>query len=235
MESSVRQEALCGAEGLPSCDTAEKELLYSGAWANAQLFRYRSGGEWFVLKSFQERSFFVRWTIGALLTWRELMALRRVAGLEGVPHSCRRVSYCALSMRCIEGEPLGNYSVRKQRLPESYFIAAEKVLERIHHRGLVHLDLRRGNNWFVSTDGQPVVIDFQSALGIACFPPALQKFLCEIDLSGLYKIWDRICEKPLDAERRDLLERINRRRRFWLLRGYAFKRVFSSRQNRKET
>jgi RIO-like serine/threonine protein kinase len=231
MESSVHKKTLCDMGGVRPLRAERTELLDAGAWANAKVLRYRSGGEWFVLKSFQERSWFVRWTIGVLLTWRELRALRRLEGLSNIPQACRRVSYCALSMRYIEGEPLGAYRAGKRRLPEAYFIAAEQALESIHRRKLVHLDLRRGNNWFVSAGGDPVIIDFQSALGVDRFPPALRDFLFDIDLSGLYKMWDRLCEQPLDAQRRGVLKRVNRRRRLWFVRGYAVSRVF--RDNRK--
>jgi tRNA A-37 threonylcarbamoyl transferase component Bud32 len=202
-----------------------KQLLHKGKWANADIYRVNRSGKTMIYKGFDNRSFLVRWTIGTLLTQHEVRNLQRLSELDGVPGD---VQSCgppyALCSQYVQGITLGDRHIKEKRLPLSYFLEAERLLAEIHERGVVHLDLRKANNWMINQAGKPVIIDFQSAVDISHMPALLRKKLCEIDYSGLYKLWEKVCNEPLDPERRKLLERVNRMRRFWVFRGYAFKR-----------
>jgi len=202
----------------------EVAILNRGKWANADVCRVLRGGEELVYKGFDERSFVVRWTIGFFLTRREIKFLRQLDGVSGIPGNVQRCSPCAFYCQYLDGETLGTTKKRGERLPRDYFIRAEKLLEEIHKRKIVHLDLRRGNNWMVCSDGMPAVIDFQSALNVAFLPEIIRSKLSEIDLSGLYKCWTATCEEPLDSARQALLKRVNRTRKLWIFRGYAWQR-----------
>ena len=93
-------------------------------------------------------------------------------------------------------------------------------MQKIHERDIVHLDIRYRNNILVTDDGDPAVIDFQSYFRLNRLPSFLRQPLKEVDLSGVYKRWNRTYPGTLNEERLAILERINRKRRYWPLKGY---------------
>ncbi len=203
------------------------ELMHPGKWANANVYRFNKSGRNMVRKGFCLRSFWIRWSIGFLLTRREAAALRRLSGVSGIPDEVKQCCAYCLRYRYMDGETLGSISSQKKKLPKSYFLEAEKLLAEMHHRRIAHLDLRRGTNWIVRADGKPGIIDFQSATLITLLPEKLQQKLYDIDYSGLYKFWNRLCEEPLDPERQALLDRVSQMRKLWIFKGYAFQKLRS--------
>lgn len=201
------------------------ELMHQGKWANANVYQFKKLDRILVRKGFCFRSFLIRWSIGTLLTRREATALRRLSGIAGIPDEVKQCCAYCLRYRYMDGETLGTVSNQKKKLPRSYFLEAEKLLEEMHSRQIAHLDLRRGDNWIVRADGKPGIIDFQSAILITLLPEKLQQKLYDIDRSGLYKFWNRLCEEPLNPERQALLDRVNRTRKLWIFKGYFFKKL----------
>ncbi|MFO7937924.1 MAG: hypothetical protein R6V06_10020 [Kiritimatiellia bacterium] len=216
-------------------DPESVKLIHKGKWANANVYRFLENRQYIVRKGFCSRPLPIRWTLGAFFVWREISILNRLAGITGVPRNCRRCREQALCYRYIDGETLGEKWKKREMLPESYFIEAEKLLFQIHNRKIVHLDLRKATNWIVQPDSRPAIIDYQSAVSVSFLPRKLRNFLYLIDYSGLYKFWDRLCEEPLDPERRKLLDRVNRLRQLWIFKGYIFKGMIkpSKRKSRK--
>jgi len=194
----------------------QANLIHRGRWTNPNVYRFYRTGHWMVLKGFPSHPFFIRWTWGTFLTLKEISAWRRLSGISGVPEEVHRCSPFALCYRYMEGKTLGALRKTGQRLPKSYFINAEKLLFELHKREMVHLDLRQGSNWIVQPDGKPAIIDFQSSIPVGLFPRNVRKLLYSIDYSGLYKLWNRLCEEPLDPKRQAILDRINRMRKFWI-------------------
>jgi hypothetical protein len=84
----------------------------------------------------------------------------------------------------------------------------------------VHLDTRGGGNLLIRPDGRPGIIDFQAALFTRWMPGFMRRWLEDIDMSGVYKKWERWQPETLGDARRAHLERLNRWRRLWVLRGY---------------
>ena len=197
------------------------DLIHMGKWANANLYKFDKSGQPMILKSFCFRSLWIRCTVGAFLTHRESTILQRLSGISGIPEKAERCSPTSISYRYMEGETLGSISKQSKKLPESYFLEAEKLIAKMHERQISHLDLRRGENWLVRSDGTPGIIDFQSSISVSFLPKSLKGKLYAIDYSGLYKFWNRLCEKPLDSHRQAKLDSINRMRKFWILKGYA--------------
>ena len=206
------------------------ELMRQGKWANANVYRFKKSDQDLVRKGFCFRSFLIRWSIGIFLTRREARALRKLSGVSGIPDEVKQCCAYCLRYRYMDGETLGSVSNQKKKLPRSYFLEAEKLLAEMHSRQIAHLDLRRGDNWIVRTDGKPGIIDFQSAILITLLPEKLQQKLYDIDYSGLYKFWNRLCEEPLDPERQALLNRVNRTRKLWIFKGYAFQKSKSQKR-----
>jgi hypothetical protein len=203
----------------PTFDHAPRTLLRDGRWANARVSLVDlPGGRW-VVKDFAPRSWWVRNTIGRLFVRRELAVLQRLQGIDGVPPAAFRLDAHALASGYIEGETLGKVDAARQT-PE-YFVALEALMRAIHARGVVHLDNRGTGNVLMRSDGSPALIDFQSAVSTRWMPASWRGFVEAIDLSGVYKKWLARDAASMGTERLQLVERMSRWRRLWVLRGYA--------------
>jgi RIO-like serine/threonine protein kinase len=193
-------------------------VLSAGRWANAVLRVIQRDGEQWVVKDFRPRAFIIRNTIGRLFMRREMRALRRLAGLEGVPADAFRIDAHALAYRFIAGIPLTG---APEGLKNPVFFAAfERLLAQVHARGIVHLDVRNGRNVLITGDGRAALIDFQSHLGTSQLPQAMRGWMERFDMAGVYKHWERHQPQSLGEARAALLASMNRWRRLWFLRGY---------------
>jgi hypothetical protein len=194
------------------------QVISLGRWANAVLSLHRLDGEQWVVKDFRARPLVVRSTIGRLLVRRELRALSRLAGLEGVPAGAFRVDAHALAYRYVPGTPLNR--AEEPCKNAEFFLAFERLLDEVHARGIVHLDVRNGRNVLVTEAGRAALIDFQSHLGTAGLPGAIRHWMERFDMAGVYKHWERHHPQSLGEARAGLLARMNRWRRLWPFRGY---------------
>ena len=206
--------------------TAERKLLRDGRFANARVERVRIGGADWIFKDFASRAFFVRHTVGRFLLGREVRALRRLEGLPGIPSQAFRVDALSMAARFVPGRALAD--TPDGPFATEFLLSLEALLRQVHARGLVHLDTRGGGNLLIGPDGTPGIIDFQAALSTRWMPRALRGWFEGMDLSGIYKKWQRWQPDTLGEERQALLDRLNRWRRWWLLRGY-----FGLRKTRK--
>ncbi|MGD9825664.1 hypothetical protein, partial [Desulfobacter sp.] len=190
-------------------------MIHKGRWANADVFLCSQDHRQWVEKGFEGKHPVVRWTIGILLTQRELFISTRLKGIAGIPLGYARKSLCSLTYNYMDGMVLGSGEL-DHALPVDYFTACEELLRTIHGKGVVHLDLRRGGNWIIQPDGSPGIIDFQSAFLVNLLPGWLKKFLFLIDYSGLYKMWNQKCVQGLDRDQEKIFHRINWLRRLWI-------------------
>jgi RIO-like serine/threonine protein kinase len=197
---------------------AERKLLRDGRFANARVERVRIGGTDWIFKDFASRAFFVRHTVGRFLLGREVRALRRLQGIAGVPGDAFRVDAFSMAARFVPGRALAD--TPDGPFATEYLLALEALLRQVHARGLVHLDTRGGGNLLIGPDGSPGIIDFQAALSTRWMPQAMRHWFESMDLSGVYKKWQRWQPDTLGDERLALLDRLNDWRRWWLLRGY---------------
>lgn len=211
---------------LESLAEAERKLLRDGRFANARVERVRLAGADWIFKDFSSRAFVVRHTFGRFLIGREVRALRRLQGIAGVPGDAFRVDGVAMAARFVPGRALAD--TPDGPFSTDFLLALEALLRQVHARGIVHLDTRGGGNLLIQPDGTPGIIDFQAALSTRWMPRALRSWLEDMDLSGIYKKWARWQPDTLGAQRQAQLERLNRWRRWWLLRGY-----FGFRKTRK--
>lgn len=197
---------------------AERSLLREGQWANARVERVHIGGHDWTVKDFSPRAWWVRNSVGRFLLRRELRALALLRGLDGVSPQAFRIDAFAMASRFQPGRSLAQ--VRPAEVTPAFFLALEELVRAMHARGLVHLDIRGPKNILLSPDGKPGLIDFQSSLRTRRMPGFLRGILEDIDIGGVYKRWNLWHPETLDAGRRQVFERGNRLRRFWLLRGY---------------
>lgn len=198
---------------------SSRTLLRDGRWANAQVYRVEAAGRSWVVKDFSKRSFWVRVTIGRLLLRRELKALKRLRGIDGVPQNPFLVDRNALAAEFIPGVTLGQ--VPGEQMNESFFLDLERLLRTVHQRGIVHLDTRGTGNMLRRPDGRPALIDFQASLDTRWMPSAWRRWLDGLDMAGVYKKWLQHDAGSMGAARREVYERMTRLRRLWIFRGYA--------------
>jgi len=197
---------------------AERHLLRDGRFANARVERVHIGGVDWIFKDFGSRNFVVRHSVGRALLRREVSALRRLQGIDGIPSDAFRVDAFAMAARFVPGRSLS--SLKAPQVSTDYLLALEALLQTVHARGLVHLDTRGGGNLLIRPHGAPGIIDFQAALSTRWMPAALRTWFEDMDLSGVYKKWQRWQPDTLGEERLERFERLNQWRRWWFLRGY---------------
>lgn len=142
------------------------EVLEAGSGRDPVVSLVRDGGRLVVVKDFAPRSWLVRTLIGRWLVARELRAYRALAGHPAVPRLYGRIDALAFA---VEYRPGARMSRRlAQDLPAGFVERLEAAVGEMHARGVAHLDLRHRTNVMLGPDGEPILIDFASAV---CFRP----------------------------------------------------------------
>jgi hypothetical protein len=190
-------------------------MLKLGSASNARVSVVATPTGLRVLKDFSFTPFVVRHTLGRFLIWREWATLCRLQGLPGVPADPVRVHAFALSYRFVAGETLAAALERHDPVDRDFFVALEQLVVGLHARGFAHLDLRNGKNMLRTADGRPWLLDFQSGLWLRWAPRVFRHHCESVDLSGVYKWWQRMSPGQMDAGRLELLQNMNRRRLLW--------------------
>jgi len=173
-------------------------------------------GKKYVLKEVTKMPWILRVTLGRWLLFREILVYKKLNGIEGIPKLIARVGKDAILLTFEEGKPLRKET--KPFIPVGFFDKLEALVNAIHERGIVHLDLGQRKNILVRKDGSPVILDFGSAVG-ASLPTPIGKILVKIfgwiDKRGLLmqrlRYGDGLNEKYKKA-----LRRANLIRRFWI-------------------
>lgn len=196
----------------------QRQLLRDGRFANARVERVRIDGDDWIFKDFSTRAWIVRQTVGRFLLGREVRALQRLEGIDGVPSQAFRIDATSMAARYVSGRALA--SVKDDEVDTAYLADLEALLKRVHARALVHLDTRGGGNLLIRPGGSAGIIDFQAALSTRWMPARLRRWFEDLDMSGVYKRWLRCRPETIGAERLAVYERLTRWRRLWLLRGY---------------
>lgn len=194
-------------------------ILSRGRWANADLFRYETGKDTWIIKDFSPCSPPVKYTWGRFMAGRELRALQRLEGIKGMPEKAFCLDQFALCYMFISGTTLKE-ARKKQKLGPEYFLALEKLVQEMHERNIVHLDIRYMRNILVADDGSPALLDFQSSLLLDKTPRMFHRFLKDIDISGVYKCWRKVNPPSIDAQRLELLADMEKKRSLWIFKGY---------------
>lgn len=196
-----------------------RTVLSQGRWANAVLYLFEHGGARWVVKDFRPRGFLARNFIGRFLVGREFGALSRLAGIPATPQGAFRIDAYALAYRYVPGRDLRG--MRDVTFPRDFFPNLELGLREMHARArLAHFDLRNAKNILMGESGQPLLLDFQSAVGTGWMPGPLRRFAERVDLAAIYKHWRKRSPETMGADRIEALARMNRIRPLWALRGY---------------
>ena len=152
-----------------------------------------------MVKDFAGRAPWLRATLGRGLVARELRAYRALAGHPNVPRLLGRAGPYGLAIEYRPGRRLSRQ--RAAELPADFLAQLARAVGEIHARGVVHLDLRHRSNVLVGADGEPILIDFASAV---CLRPerglerVLLRALAWLDERALAK-WRAKLAQSLDG------------------------------------
>lgn len=205
------------------------EILNCGRIGNATVFRYRDFQKDLTIKDFSESPWLIRNTFGKLFIKNEVSKMLKLRDNKSVPGGVKRISPYAFAFNYIEGKPLKG--IHGKVLDKEFFITLEKNVKRMQDKNIVHLDLRNLGNIIMGKDGYPYIIDFQSAISVKFLPKSLRKILLDSDLSGVCKAWDKKCREELDEGRRKFLEKFNKIRKVWILKGYPLQKLMRKIKN----
>ncbi len=192
--------------------------LKRGRWGNADLYLFSQPGETWVIKDFSPCPPLIRESWGRLLVRHECGALSRLSGIGGIPElicvlDAYAFCYGYIPGRILRGTP-------SSMVEPDFFYRLEALVNCMHQRNLVHLDLRNSRNVLITESGAPALLDFQSSVNLDHVPKPFRQFLKEIDISGVYKLWKSKKPESMDMQRKSRLAAMNRKRGLWMLRGY---------------
>jgi RIO-like serine/threonine protein kinase len=147
--------------------------------------------------------------LARLFAWREVIALRRLEGIAGVPRLIawqRGIIYRSY----LEGTTVAEARPRDPR----FYAAARRLLWQVHRRGVAHNDSAKRVNWLVLADGSPGLIDFQLSLAIGRHS-RLARTTRREDLRHLLKHKRFNCRQALTPGEKRLLRRRSVVARLW--------------------
>ena len=204
-------------------DRMEKKVLRAGTASRAEVALYRLSEDAVVVKDCSCMSPLLRSFFGRRVQKREIGIYRRLEGVDGVPAFRGRIDRNAFAMEFVEGETMAR-SLDQSRL-ERALATLTDVLESLHERRVVHLDLKQKRNVIVRPDGRSAVIDFESALHIpAWFPGNLFfPFLKGRDRAGLLKFKAKYAPALLPPIEAKAARRERRISRLWPFRDLVRK------------
>jgi serine/threonine protein kinase len=190
-------------------------LGHGNVFGKPSLYRVQVNGKTLMVKDVQNRFFPFRWTLGLWLIQREWKIYSRLTGIKGIPKPVARIDRFAFTMEFVPGRPVQ----RGETLSATFFHELGEVLEKVHSRGVVHMDLRHKGNILITEKGEPFLIDFNSSFAFkekGFFRRYFFPFLRRVDYGGLLKLKQRVCPSSMTPEESARLRRLNRLRRLWI-------------------
>ena len=193
-------------------------VIKRGPWGKADILRLHHDSGEAILKDYSAKSAPVRW-FGRRQLLRERRALARLAGLRGVPSDLGEMASCGLLMEAMHGVPITRWRRRPVEQIAALFERLGALVDAIHARGVVHLDLRKRDNILIDADGAPSVIDFNASV---CFEPGsvggrlVLPLLRRVDQAALLKWKAFLLPAGLSAAESRRHRRMRLLRRFWI-------------------
>ena len=153
---SVRYRAMTYDEALSGVE----QVISRNKFAKADVLLARQGGDRFIIKDFGRRGFWERNLIGRIVIGRECRAYDALSGIDGLPSRYARLTPFCLAVEYLEGKDLGG--VARSEIGPGVLIQFERIIDELHGRGWVHLDLQRRSN-ILLVNGKVFVVDLASA------------------------------------------------------------------------
>lgn len=174
------------------------------------LWTFRHEGNAFAVKDVRHTSPFFRYTAGRTAVGHEARIYRRLEGLEFIPPYRGRLDRDAMILEWVDATNLRH--LESEDLDEDFFDQLGECVERMHRRGVVHLDLRHRTNILRGADGKPRLVDFEIAFFLGRL---LAPLLAWVDRSAVMKF--RIRYAPDQVSEADVTKyaRFSRWRTLW--------------------
>ena len=127
----------------------------------------------------------------AAMLRREYAAYQRVAGIPGIPRCFGLQDDGSLVLEYLPGEPYRE-TVPALKERERFFQLYQRQILALHAAGVAHADLKRRGNLLVSPDGDPILLDFGSAVlqkpGDGWWRRLLFRQACRMDFNAWIKL-----------------------------------------------
>lgn len=184
---------------------ALKEVFKHDSWAATSLYE-STDGVFRVVKLHRQSALLIlpmAW-LGRTTARNERILLTKLQGLPGIPRLTGPVEIdgkeapFGVAREYVAGHPLGS----RELVSDRFFPALRQLLQGMHERRVVYVDLHKRENIIVGQRGEPFLIDFQISL---CWPSWLPKgFLFRIfsqsDDYHLMKHWARCRPDQCEVE-----------------------------------
>lgn len=144
-----------------------EKVLIRGRFSKADIFIAVLGGRRFVIKDFSKKGFWERNLVGRIVIGRETRAYDALVGIDGFPSRHQRLSAFSIAVEYLEGRDLG--VVERGDIGPGVIRQFERIIDGLHERGWVHLDLHRRSN-ILLINGRVFVVDLASALHTGAVP-----------------------------------------------------------------
>ncbi len=174
-----------------------------------------------VEKDYSAKPLPIRATVARVLVRREREVLRLLQGLPGIPRLLPSRDPLRIRTEYIPGRPINR--IPSHELRPEIFRRLEALVESMHARRVVHLDLRQRKNILIRDDGQPFLLDFANAWrfrlrgGLSGWT---YERLVAVDRSALLKYKNRYFPALLTDADRTFLRRHRRLRRLWIFKPH---------------
>ncbi len=191
-------------------------LHQKGRWGKADILLADSPGGKAVVKDFGRKFLPVRW-YGRWQIRREASIYRRLSGIQGVPRYYGRIGKNAMAIEFIQGDRISQW--KKRELPPALFSRLWDLIEMIHSRGVVHIDLRKRDNILIGASGEVFIIDFNASFHFlpgSCGARWLFPTLRKIDHFGFLKWKAALAPGQLSEAEKSSFQRMSFLRRFWI-------------------
>ena len=156
------------------------------------------------------------WTrpVARWLARREVRALRRVERSGGIPEVPRilHLTPAGPIRGFLPGEPM---HLAEPPPSPAYFRRARALLVRLRKAGVLQFDVSKEPNWLVAPSGEPVLVDFQLALGAGRRPSRFARHIAREQLRHLLKHKRKYCPEALTDRERRILRRPSRTSVLW--------------------
>ncbi|MEW5693407.1 MAG: RIO1 family regulatory kinase/ATPase [Candidatus Hydrogenedentota bacterium] len=194
------------------------KLLKKGSATKSDVYISTLNNKIVIIKSFKNKYWFIKYTYGWLVLNREYKILKRLKNIQGIPEIIDFNDFQLLETY-IPGKSFATLYIEKKSLPASVFNIIYKIVDEIHKRRIVHLDLRLSSNYLLGDDGLPYILDFNTCLYIPHLPiigNLILNLLKKIDYSGIIKMKYEFCPDAITEKEKILFQRISRFRLLWL-------------------
>jgi hypothetical protein len=147
-----------------------------------------------VEKTYRNRIWPVRLAGRVLTTW-EAFIYTKLDGLDGIPKLVGRPDKFTILTTYMGGKNLRETPIAPDK---AYFENMAVLIERMHSRGVIHLDMRNRRNYGRDDAGKPYLVDFASALYLP-WDGWLRRLLAKLDWLGFIKVKAKLAPELLNA------------------------------------